>query len=436
MIFYILAAVGFAVLARRPSSDGDLLVRTVLQYLLFFWLVLPFFLLRNLSILQENVPFEESRISSGYLLELCAFLFSAFIYLILHGFLGKIIINKDDRLQLNHSNLTHLFILVPCIFLIFLASFYSIFTGVTYESANLMGGTAGVGGSFGLPLLEPLLVSFVVAFLVSSKGYGFKWLAFAFFVILLYSIAKFLEGSRFSALLSVVVPIFILLFRRGRFYVFSRLLFFSLILSPFLIYGVNAVAEYRVGGSYSFSQIFSLDALELLLVHLYIKFSSVISSISLSELVDKPLFSEGLKTISGVPLSFIPRFFWPDKPISGSIDGLESGLPYRIAAEALGYPEWGNVGLSPFISADWFLGSFGVLLTLLVFSFNLIAVATLVNMAARGRFLFAGLAFYILGLPHFTGIWVDFSAGLSVLFRTVIFGLLIVALYKFSPRQG
>lgn len=432
MNFYLFSAFIFFALSTRPKSPGDLVIRFTLQYLLLVWLVIPFFLATNIDNVTKNVMFDYLAVEKSYEIELFGFFISTAIYLFFNKF-----ITKTNRIKpVSHdagryTGKVNEFFLISSSILILISVAYSFVSPSSYEEINQISSTAGVGGKFGLPIIEPLLLAYIIGFLIFDSFSKKRYWVLAMVCLCLYSITKVIEGGRFALIYPLIPSFIVLILERGRLFATRRLLLIALVFSPFLAYAIIELAAIRVGSSFDFDQDLS-ESFNLLIIHLYLKFSSVINSTALAELVQRPSFMQGITALAGVPLSVLPRFIWPGKPISGSIDGLETGLPYRIAADVLGYPDYGNVGLSPFITSNWMLGGIGFILTSVVFAVNLLLISRLLTKAARGQVLFAGIGLYLLGLPHFSAVWVDFSAGLSILFRSIIFswfGILIYGRY-------
>lgn len=430
-MFYILGGITFLLLSTCPKTLGDLVVRFVLQYILLVWIIVPCFLATNVDIIGENIMFDALVVRGGYELELIGFFVSVVFYLIANRYfyVGEHFEFLSRGMGGDVGKISKLFLMVSA-GLILTSVAYSFIFPSSYEEVNLISSTAGVGGKFGLPIIEPLLLSYIIGFLIFNSVPKDRFWFLAFASIFLYSVAKVMEGSRF-ALIYPFIPSFIyFILLRGRFFAIKIILLIVLLLSPLWTYVIISLAETRVSSSFNFfDQNFS-ELFDLLTIHVYLKFSSVINSMALSELAQEPSVMQGLSALVGVPLSVIPRFIWPGKPISGSIDGLEAGLPYRIAADVLGYPDYGNVGLSPFITSSWLLGDVGFVFAVVVFSLNLLLASYLMTRAAKGEIFFGGLGLYMLGMPHFSSCWVDFSAGLSILFRSIIFTGVGVLIYK------
>lgn len=110
----------------------------------------------------------------------------------------------------------------------------------------------------------------------------------------------------------------------------------------------------------------------------------------------------GFKPYEGALLSIVPRRIMPSKPVPGSIDGTNRGLPPRIVAVDIGYdPDIGNVGVSPGAIARWQFGWLGLVL---------LAVVTVLNLRLMNSLLTSPsiplrtLALYIMSIPTFGGI--------------------------------
>ncbi|MFM5080746.1 hypothetical protein ACEUBN_05275 [Aeromonas veronii] len=414
------------ILGLKPVSNGDKIVRFVIQYLVAIWLLLPFILSFFVDVVKENLTVNTNDLLNSYTLESVGIAISVILYIFFQNALPPS--RKNNLLvseQVKFFGVDKLFLFIS-FFLIFISCIYSILDASNYHDANLVGSASGIGGSFGLPLYEPLLIAILSAFVISTRCKSTES-KFALVLILVYGLIKFFNGGRFAIIYPFIPLVFVMILRAGRLKTFIKIFFLSIIFMPVIAVIVIGGAMVRDGDGLNFDFGDFSSVGKLLLIHFYLKFSGVTNATFLSLHANAVSNGEAITSIMGPLFSFIPRLFWPTKPISGSLDGTEGGLPYRIAAQILNYPEWGNVALSPFTTSDWIYGWWGVGGTALMIAINMFLASKLIESGFKGKLFFSAIGFYMLGLPHLSGLWNAFAPGLG-LFSNSIFMMTVMYL--------
>jgi rhamnosyltransferase len=438
-VSYLACLAAFALLARRARSPGDALVRVVLQFILGFWLLLPMLLIDSVESIADRLPVDVDFVRDGYFLEAGLLLVVVCAYLAITERWGRAPEPIDEvigtpaaagagALAVRWEPVPDRdgWIALVSAGVVLVSIVASILSPSTYEEINAIGSEAGVGGKFGLPLVEPLFAAYLFAYFVfhSRRSPRIAWACFALVT------AKAVAGAAEGARIVVLLPLLMLYFRRvmesGRLAATRWLGLVSLGLFPAGAYLLVAMAEVRVGSEFTMESFASMaDTIEIVATHFFIKSSSVVSAAALLDMAPVVAAGEAATAMTGALVFFVPRFLWMTKPISGSIDGAETGLPYRIAADLLGYPDYGNVGLSPFLTSLWLAGIVGISLTAAILIANTVLVRRFLDAKGSERTVLAGVALYAIGVPHMTGLWIDFSAGTSVLLRLVFLGALV-----------
>lgn len=412
------------ILGLKPVSSGDKIVRFVIQYLVAIWLLLPFFLSFFVDVVKENLTVNTNDLLKSYILESVGIATSAMLYVFFQNVLPSP--KKNSLLvsePVNFGRVDKIFVFIS-FSLISISCIYSILDGSNYHDSNLVGSTSGIGGGFGLPLYEPLLIAILSAFVISIRCKSTES-KLALFIILVYGGIKFLNGGRFAIIYPFIPLVFVMILQVGRLKTFMRMFFLTIIFMPVIATIVIGGAMMRDGDGLNFDFGDFSSVVNLLLIHFYLKFSGITNATFLSLHANTVSYGEAITSITGPLFAFIPRFFWQAKPISGSLDGTEEGLPYRIAAKVLGYPEWGNVALSPFTTSDWIYGWWGIGGTALMIAVNMFLASKLIDSGFKGRLFFAAIGFYMLGLPHLSGLWNSFAPGLG-LFSNSLFMMIVM----------
>lgn len=145
----------------------------------------------------------------------------------------------------------------------------------------------------------------------------------------------------------------------------------------------------------------------------------------------------GLQPFLGAILSWVPRYFWPEKPLATSIDDSLSGTPPYITGALRGI--WGgtaSIGASGI--AFWQMGWLGVLITAIG---NAMVILLIVRPCLRaGAF---GLAvFLIMGRQTFFSMVSPLDVWIMIILKTLLPLLVLAALYRmalarpFAARQA
>lgn len=425
----VLLIVTIVLLGTKPISVGDTIIRFVIQYIVAIWLLLPFVLSFFVDGVKDNIPVGQDDLLNSYLLESGGMMLTICFYLLFQQ-LYKLSTNCNRCLDVRAETVKFVGInklgFIAAFVLISISCLYSIVNPSSYQDVNLVGSTSGIGGGFGLPLYEPLLISILSAFVVVNRCKT-KASKVTLLLISLYAVIKLLQGGRFAIAYPLIPVLFEMILRSGRFSTAIKIVTLFIFFIPLVAVVVIGGALMRDGDSIDIDPSNLSSVGTLLLLHFYLKFSGVTNAAFLSLHANTVSSSEAITTIVGPLFSFVPRFIWPGKPISGSLDGTEDGLPYRIAAKLMNYPDWGNVALSPFTTSEWIYSWTGLLLTGLFIAVNMFFASRLVDAGFRGKLLLASIGFYMLGLPHLSAMWVSFAPGMG-LFSNSVFMVFIVML--------
>lgn len=382
-----------------------------------------------------NVPVEKSQFIIFSILELASLISSYFIYVYITRAWPKD--NLSDKIYKIKPDLMSRIIAHISSSIIFFYAIANIISPASYEDVNSIGSTAVFGGSIAIATIYPLLVAIVIGFttlmlLARSPSSSFE-IRFFVIVLAMTAVSGVLSGGRMAFGYPFLPYLLSFILRHGVMAFVNKYIYFLIASVPivglFLIYS----ASYRVGGSASDIEDIA-GVLGLFLTHIYLKFSGITNSVFLYLTANAVDYGSSLTALSGSFVTFIPRFLFESKPISGSLDGFESGLPYRIAADILGYDYYGNVALSPATLSYWLAGSWGVLLNVFATAGVLILVRILIYKSIKlNSPIFIGIAFYLIGMPHFISFYVDFTQSISLIIRGlamyIVFSILKTILF-------
>lgn len=110
----------------------------------------------------------------------------------------------------------------------------------------------------------------------------------------------------------------------------------------------------------------------------------------------------GLEPYYGSALVFIPRSFWPDRPVAGSLDGTIYGHPTRLVPSVLGIASDSyNVGISSLATTFWQLGFIGFPFFILsgvgfLFFINKLLLSSYFSNKVMGMYLLSIPSFHLL----------------------------------------
>ena len=161
------------------------------------------------------------------------------------------------------------------------------------------------------------------------------------------------------------------------------------------------------------------------------KFNSIDAGIKLVD--NYGAGTAGMYPYLGSLLIIIPKYFYPNKPISGSINNTYFGTPARLVP-LIDNPNdlTSNVGVSPLAISIWQFGWFLGPLLLLLFTFlNIFFLNNLLNSESLAMNLIAA---YLLPLPGFIGVFSSPDLYLKNLVYFFVF-YLIIKLYKISKHR-
>src|SRR5439155_17899763 len=105
----------------------------------------------------------------------------------------------------------------------------------------------------------------------------------------------------------------------------------------------------------------------------------------------------GFRPYEGAVLAIVPRLIMPAKPVPGSADGTNRGIPQRIVAADMGYdPDVGNVPVAPASIGMWQKGWLGVLLFVII---NALQFRLINSFLLTRSLLVQTLAVLLVGIP-------------------------------------
>lgn len=384
------------------------------------------------------IPIEQGEFISSMILEILVLLF-AYLCFILLKYFNKIPNCVDFSTERKSDFLGTLVCSISAA-LIFIHSLGNILSPASYYEVNLIGSEQVFGGGIAfsplLPLFTSLVVGHSVYLLLQNSIKQRLLLQYYISSLILFAISGVLSGGR-MAILYPFIPFFLTSILRNGVIVFIKNNLIKIIIAiPVFGFFIIFLAELRSIGVISHLD-YDLNMLVLFFTHLYIKFSGITNSSFLVSSTSPDQYGSVLFAITGALLSFIPRFLLSEKPISGSLTGDEFGLPYRIAANLLGYEEHGNVVLAPATLSYWLGGMPGVVLNSIFFAILFFAISKLISDGIRrGSPLLLGLAIYVIGIPHFIGFYSDFTQSLSIIVRVIFTYLLIVLISSIFKRAS
>lgn len=424
-------------MASSIHSYASNLIRFVVFWIILSSILVPLSILSLFPELASSVPVEIEDLFKAGIIEFVALASSYVIYsLIIKYFIKKPTNNLGNSLKFNSINLILLSISA---IVVAIHSAGNIFSPASYSEINEIGSSSGFGGSLALATLYPLFVSIIIAsatyILLADPGRYKYLLKILISILMATALSGVLSGGRMSILYPFMPYLLSTVIKFGMLGAIRKYASALLISIPFfgifLIFG----ATLRVGGS--IDEIGnSLEFVGLFFTHLYLKFSGITNSTFLGTNANVEDYGSVLTALSGSLTTYIPRFLFESKAISGSLNGLESGLPYRIAAHILGYEDYGNVVLSPAILAYWLAGPWGSIANIITISVELILIYIFFTRGLQFKSpIYIGIALYALGMPHFLAFYVDFTQGVSLVIRVIVIYFSLILLTNLLKRQ-
>lgn len=136
--------------------------------------------------------------------------------------------------------------------------------------------------------------------------------------------------------------------------------------------------------------------------HVNLKFDSISAGAVLIDSYGSGV--AGMRPYTGALLAFVPRRLMPSKPVPGSVDGTNRGMPSRlVAAATLAFdPDTGNVGVSPAAIAMWQFGLFGLVPLVLL---NVLQLRLINSLLLPRSIVTRTLAMFLIGVPTFIGVF-------------------------------
>ncbi|MDO8684057.1 MAG: hypothetical protein Q7N50_11310 [Armatimonadota bacterium] len=309
---------------------------------------------------------------------------------------------------------------------------------IDYLDQNVIDASNPYGSSSAFVIMLPVCLAVLYAYVMvgdAAKGAGTNATTIAaWLVIILDMLARLAIGGRFLPL----IPVFVVLLRhfyagtdtrrevltlawivaRGR----NTLIVGALIVATTVVTVV--LPALRDSGSVNAQKFVDRSAevshigvfFRELLFHVRLKCDTIYYSSALAFTRQSP--EHPYRVYEGAVFAVVPRFLWPQKPITGSITGDEYGLCYRLAARALGMGDSGNVPLSPATISYWLFGRYGMAIQILVWSIYLFFL----NFLLRQRsFVYLCCAIYIICIPTFITVYASPEALIVMMERVGCF---------------
>ncbi len=419
---------------KHDSLEINHLIFFIVGWICFSSIILPFIIILFFENIAINVPVDRCELFFTFVREGMMLLASYFIYRVNVKFIIKDYSNYQYIIM---PDLISRLLAIICAIIILVYGVGNTIMPPSYVSVNSIDSNEVFGGDVAIATFYPLFVSIVIGsttyLLLDQSSHKYALIWFFNLSLVFTALSGTASGGR-MAMLYPLLPYFFSYILKNGFFNFLKNYFFLIFLSiPFIAIFIIYIAKKRIDDSVEIF-IANIDYFELFFTHLYIKFSGATNSTFLFLNSSPEEYGSTLTALSGSILTFIPRFFF-EKPISGSLNGYESGLPYRIAAKILGYEDYGNVVLSPATLSYWLAGVGGIVANILTFACSLILTHILIRKGLIMKSpVFIGVAFYLIGMPHLISFYVDFTQGVSVIIRGVVMYSILLFIKKITKN--
>ena len=421
MIFIIALVLLFNAYVLRCTLNSrkvNIILKVSILFYSAMWLIVPGIGM----ILVENDEIQNGIISSDivelYALETILFGTALLAFL----FFGKI--SKEQKPTIKKTTFYFFSILY------LLMTIYNIFNGKhDYQSSNNLLDASSTVFTGTILLINDLMAA---TFIYLALQIGQKKLkAIAMFLVLLNVFSNVLTGAR----IGFVSILFIVFFELYKYQTLPgskvkfKIILASYILIFLLFLGVmgmtGSIGKTRAKQSVSAEDItlVNMDATNIF-NDLYTKFDSIKTGVRLIKGYGAGV--AGFTPYWGSILYFVPRFIYPDKPISGSIDNTYYGIPARLVPALINANDTiNNVGVSPLAISIWHWGWLaGPIIIWLTGLLNINLLNYLLN---KNTLLLKSLGIYIIPIPGFINIF----QSPDVVIKHVVLALLCMILIKF-----
>jgi len=267
---------------------------------------------------------------------------------------------------------------------------------------------------------------------------------FLTFLLFVYYIVSFLGGSRTALLMPLVIFIALAMIKNGSWrkviqYSFVGVLIVVLIGGTIEIYRARSIKEVTYSGRFNiatneFSEISNMTRFFMKNIESFIYRLDPVQIGGLFAKYADQTGIVGFKPYVGIPFSWIPRYFLPNKPMVSSVDGTPFGQPPFIASFLRLGRDGNSTSVSPSSVMYWHFGWMGITLGGIVIGF-LVRAFSLITLKSGvlGQILFVHLLVSTYGFYSdltylLKWIWLYFLPIYSV-----IIVLRILFQYKKSP---
>jgi hypothetical protein len=308
---------------------------------------------------------------------------------------------------------------------------------LSYVENNTLGDSST---SFLLPLLQTLKTFlFCYIILISSVSNNKLVFVTSFITVCIVVVSYMNSGARMSLVALLFIGIYRILFvvRSRAKAMINTILLSSLVF--FVLLPIVISVEKARSSDFDLKDVAnSSESIDLLSgsASIFQKFNSFSAGV---KLIDG--YGAGVATYKpylGSIFILVPQYFFPGKPISGSIDNTYFGTPARLVVQYDNpYDMAGNVGVSPVGISVWQFGwIFGPLFLIVATSINFYVLNKLLD---SNKVFFSLLGAYFVPLPGFVGVISSPDVYLKNAVYFIFFYCFIVfftALYKHLFRKN
>jgi hypothetical protein len=435
LIVLLIILQGYACYKLYTANTIHSVLAFSIVFYLILWIILPGFI--SLLIYSElfGGQFSSDIISSDYIvlysLESAIFLCVVVVSVYLWKVKNRLKILQNER-QLTHRSL----IIVLIGFLVIVSINYILGAGVDYlernDARNYDSSSALAFINIAYNILEAS-----IAYVTITMKYSKLVTSTLFISLIIGALIETMNGSR----IAMVLPIFVFFCRMH----FSskdlaknmlRIAILSIASAFILMPAAIAIERIRTHGQINMDMImgsaerFMESTDDILAVDmaatLLTKFNSFSSGLSLIDGYGSG--SAGIRPYIGSVLVFMPRYFFPDRPVAGSIDGTIYGTPPRLVPQLETESYSSNVGVSPYAVSVWHFGCLlGGAILIVGGVFNILLLQYLFS---RNNIVYKIFAVYLIKVSSFVGIFNSPDVLLKNAIEIAIMGFIVAFLLK------
>jgi hypothetical protein len=423
IIFALLFQLFFIISIVKDDKLNNIFKLSLICYVIF-WIFAPGITALILDVLnQDSVKLLHK--------DFCIYYISEFLILYFSVQIIKLLSKKSDKINEYKFSDSLIYKVIFSLLIILIFNYYTT-PKLSYIENNTIDGASN-------NLLTPItsiFKTFFFSFLIFVSCITTKkkifWLSL--FAVLITVSFMMISGAR----ISISAIFFIILYRiifissskvKLLFNLFLTAVFISILVMPILI-GIEKARSDDLNIS-EISNNLDTKSVISVFTSVFQKFNSIDAGIKLVNGYGSGV--AGLKPYIGSVFIFVPQYFYPKKPISGSIDNTYFGTPARLVVQYDNPDDLaGNVGVAPLAVTIWQFGWIIGPLSLFIFTtFNLFFLNFLMN---SNRPIINAIGTYFLPLPGFIGI---FSSPDVYLKNTVylIFFIIIVFFFNIIYKQ-